>query len=222
MSRELPILCNDTVALNIRNRLQTQHRVPMRKQPPEGVKPSQPCEYMGVRKYESGGYIPLDSYGCYDLNGSDWLASFPWKVGDLLYVREACRAQITHTGLYIVYRADNDWSYNFHFPKASPVANRFIKRKGWTGNQIMPKFAARTWVRVKRVWIEQIQDISEKDAKKEGVKPEWVDPMIESYLDGFQHFWNSIYGSPKPGKPDHSWGANPWVWCCEFERVERE
>ena len=80
----------------------------------------------------------------------------------------------------------------------------------------MPRWASRIDLLVKRVWVEQVQDISEADAIAEGVvcpklgtngmKPETL----------FKDLWNSIYGK----KPDCSWEDNPWVWAVEFEVKE--
>jgi hypothetical protein len=74
----------------------------------------------------------------------------------------------------------------------------------------MPKKAARIKLRVKRVWIERIQDISEADAKAEGTKPE---PKMRAhrYRYAFGCLWDSIY---------KTWSENPFVWACEFERIE--
>ncbi len=75
---------------------------------------------------------------------------------------------------------------------------------------------------VKRVWVERVQDISEDDASKEGVKYESdnVQPgyylydgschVTKSPVESFRTLWDSIYGT---------WDDNVWVWCCEFERI---
>lgn len=90
--------------------------------------------------------------------------------------------------------------------------------------------AARTRCKVLRVWVERVQEISEMDARAEGVKflcdcggevdihdPEshWAcasdDGMTASYKNGFSEIWDSIYGT---------WARNDWVWCCEFEVIK--
>lgn len=35
----------------------------------------------------------------------------------------------------------------------------------------------------------------------------------------YRLLWDHINGKPKPGQPDVSWAANPWVWVVAFERV---
>lgn len=75
-----------------------------------------------------------------------------------------------------------------------------------------------------RVRVERLNDISEEDAKAEGVKP--AGDMLPDYPDtfltpkgdfatakvAFQRLWQSIYG-------EESWAANPWVWVIEFKQV---
>lgn len=222
--RELPILCKDSVAMNIRDGRQTQHRVPMKKQR-DGV--------------SEIGFV--HDRGICAINGSVIYEYAPWSVGDMLYIREACKCDIeefpddpgTHG---ITYRADDAFAELGEIDiNHQEVYDRFHDRKGWTGSQLMPKFAARTWVKVSRVWCERIQSISEEDCRYEGCDTsDWVDQkfipepeaghgqIFESlYKPSFFNLWDSIYGKPKDGKPDYSWNANPYVWCCEFERIER-
>ena len=82
-----------------------------------------------------------------------------------------------------------------------------------------PRWAARTWLRVKRVWVERVQDISEADAVAEGCH---AGPVLfsggvglESARNSFVRLWDSIYAGRGDG-----WDANPYVFCCEFELTE--
>ena len=83
-----------------------------------------------------------------------------------------------------------------------------------------------------RVVVERLQDISEADARAEGV--EWLDhepacagnapaqgwrgylnhqPLYRSTArESFMSLWQSINGA-------ESWEANPWLWVVEFRRV---
>jgi hypothetical protein len=90
----------------------------------------------------------------------------------------------------------------------------------------MPKEAARIWLRVKDVRVEKVQDISEQDAKAEGMVPMWEDEHGNfhvadyrstaflgedgEYKVGFKKVWCDINGK-------ESWETNPWVWVVEFE-----
>ena len=92
----------------------------------------------------------------------------------------------------------------------------------------MPRWASRITLEVLRVWAERVQDISEEDAKAEGVRLDrWriceKDPVYEGYSpidgpcyrNGFGNLWNSIYSKRGLG-----WGANPWDWATEFRRIK--
>lgn len=81
----------------------------------------------------------------------------------------------------------------------------------------MPRWASRITLEITGVRVERLNDISEADAKAEGVHGE--KEAAEAGLDwydkprrAFRFLWQSIYG---PG----SWDANPWVWVIEFKRV---
>ena len=69
----------------------------------------------------------------------------------------------------------------------------------------MPRWACRTTLKVKRVWVERVQDISDEDAIAEGV------PKCDTPQKQFKILWNSIYGT---------WDENPWVWACEFKVIQ--
>jgi len=78
-----------------------------------------------------------------------------------------------------------------------------------------------------RSWIEQVQDISQEDAKAEGVISfvdqgrRWHRNYVTGgdfygygeYKDSFQSLWNSIY----PG----TWDKNIWVECIEFKSYRK-
>lgn len=85
--------------------------------------------------------------------------------------------------------------------------------------------------------IERLQDISEKDAFREGLHPEctgcgelfclikcamghcWApecDSETWSAIKVFKRLWDSIYGKT------HPWEKNDWVWVYSFKKVERE
>jgi hypothetical protein len=102
---------------------------------------------------------------------------------------------------------------------------------------------ARLWpsIHMKRAWsriqleitgirVERLQDISEDDAKAEGVESDhtefemiyWVEgvtgyKLSERYAasakEAYQRLWETING---PG----SWDANPWLWVVEFKVVK--
>ena len=83
--------------------------------------------------------------------------------------------------------------------------------------RFMFKSLARTFVLIKRVWAEQLQDISEEDALAEGCQ-KWMENSVEndSAISDYAQLWDSI--NKKRG---FDWASNPFCWCYEFELVER-
>lgn len=70
------------------------------------------------------------------------------------------------------------------------------------------------------VRVERLQDISEANAKAEGVEACDIKDHDDcfyrpvSHRCAFEALWDSIHT-----KTDYSWDANPWVWVIEFRRV---
>lgn len=104
-------------------------------------------------------------------------------------------------------------------------------RTRWRPSIHMPRWASRITLEIVGVRVERLNDISEEDAKAEGIRsthlqfagPEGVtmwhagdkwpaDTCGDSPQLAFGALWESING---PG----SWAANPWVWAVEFKRV---
>jgi hypothetical protein len=97
----------------------------------------------------------------------------------------------------------------------------------------MPKSACRLWLKVTNVRVEKLQDITEEDAKNEGVydaffrkgiaghayknyldkKGGW-DSVADNAIHSYQTLWQKI-------NDKESWDANPFVWVYDFE-VMRE
>lgn len=137
--------------------------------------------------------------------------------GDRLWVREAwrCNQDDIDDPLELNFRADDAVQY------IDPDSVQYEKYNDWTWrpNSHMPRWASRTTLDVLRVWVEQIQDISDADIRAEGIRgdtyPELGQPCAEDPRSAriyFMDLWNSIYGT---------WDDNPWVQCCEFRLTER-
>lgn len=84
----------------------------------------------------------------------------------------------------------------------------------------MPKEAARIFLRVTNVRVEQLQDISGRGLIDEGLysQKELSDGMMRDKFSAFEDFWNSTVKKSDLAK--YGWDANPWVWIIEFEKVE--
>lgn len=91
------------------------------------------------------------------------------------------------------------------------------ERSCWKPSIHMPRSACRIMLEITAVRVERLNDISEEDAKAEGVAPSQhiITPPEALYRVGFLKLWQSIYG-------EESWRANPWVWVIEFKRAEAQ
>lgn len=93
----------------------------------------------------------------------------------------------------------------------------------------MPRWASRITLEITAVRVERLQDISEKDARAEGVETdeylehvEWAESVAPRGLDipctmpslrgEFHSLWDCINGLG-------SWDENPYIWVIEFKRV---
>ena len=138
---------------------------------------------------------------------TEWADSLPSQCpygqpGDLLYVRETWMKN-----------PNIEWFPNepIYF-KASKSA-QFLKEwpRSWKPSIHMPKAVARIWLEIEEVKVERLQDISEEDAKAEGVSPDLAtDHPKGVYYTAFSDLWSKINGNG-------SWISNPWVWVIKFK-----
>lgn len=89
-------------------------------------------------------------------------------------------------------------------------------------NDIMPKDAARIWLKVADVQVERLHDITGKSVLREGINSH-VHPDAD-YFDGnqrevFAELWDSTI--KKSDIDRYGWNANPWVWVIDFERCDK-
>ncbi|QHD48452.1 hypothetical protein [Vreelandella aquamarina] len=154
------------------------------------------------------------------------------QPGDRIYVKEAHAfvpepAYRRSTGIIQTINPDDDYEacvYRENFDRARSFP--------WRPSIFMPRWAARLVFDVVNVRLERLQDISEQDARKEGVfkeKHDWREsefylPHVAyrsvkgaryRYSDSrhaFQELWESINGSD-------SWKANPPVWIYDLQPV---
>lgn len=152
------------------------------------------------------------------------------RFGGIIYVRESYAEVSSLSGVCdtdgLVFMSD-----------FSPADLRELKEKGfrWKPPILMPKEYARIFLRVKRVWPEHLNDISENCAIREGIYKyqSRKDGKEEKYtfnscennfypsaVNAFSEFWDSTILSPD--LPIFGWSANPMVWAYEFEVISRE
>lgn len=235
--RVLPILFNtEMVRAIMEDRKTVTRRV---------VKPPPPCELRKMSKgYHAGEWHLYSENPLIDkVNHSPWGAQFipPFQPDDILYVRETwstrlsnhCFAQPCHGG--VCPHESCDLADGPCFPeeyifKATDSLHPYGEK--WHPSIHMPKEAARIFLRVTDVRVKQLQEITDQEAKAEGVCEYFVgmgesgfsvrpnsDTFFDSGVVAFAALWNSTI---KPADLDNNgWEANPWVWVISFERCEK-
>ena len=160
----------------------------------------------------------------------------PYQPGDVLYVREAwARGYIECSDAELCnerwfepnYREPIPDSYidgiTAYFYRAD-----FTKRDErelhivWRPSIYMPREAARIFLLVKDVRVEQLQDIKISGMIAEGVIPKRVTGGVWKQLqrDYMKPVWESTI---KPAdREKYGWDANPWVWVVSFEQISKE
>lgn len=96
------------------------------------------------------------------------------------------------------------------------------ERITWRPSIHMPKQAARIWLKVTDVRVEQLQDITDAEAKREGAQPQ--NPFVYDVIkwpnkENFKDIWDSTI--KKADISQYGWAANPWVWVIEFRRCPK-
>ena len=140
----------------------------------------------------------------------------PYQPGDILYVRETWHKYEKRVG-----NGEGCHIAEFYGYKAS-IANSEDANEPWKPSIHMPKEAARIWLKVTDVKVERLQDITDKDAEREGAQPDNpFDYDVDKWpnLEHFKEIWNSTI--KKSYIDSYGWQANPWVWVIDFERCER-
>lgn len=184
---------------------------------------------LGFSGLEAGFYHSDLVASCYVLrsrgagdcwNDRTWPVHCPYgQPGDRLWVRESFSFGISDNpadkGQVAFMFGEEGDGLHPDSPKDSAQWCRTWKRKP---SIFMPRWASRITLEVTAVRVERLQQISEADAKAEGVKPLPKDPEWTGSLHraSFQFLWNDING----WRGIRSWDSNPWVWVIEFRRVQ--
>ncbi len=156
-----------------------------------------------------------------------------YQPGDILWVRETWKcvqydSMDGNLGYEVEFRDGERKYFEFDDNERFHQFGKFAFKEGWQSSLFMPREAARIFLRVTNVRVERLQDITENDAKNEGVKDPY-DYQEPSYYDqphvrgmeinksAFAGLWDSLNA-----KRGYGWEANPWVWVYEFERVSED
>lgn len=148
------------------------------------------------------------------------------QPGDRLWVRE------TFSPIYPQDPTYNggqpiEYDYAATYTSGDRLGDLIGKKKTWKPSIFMPRAASRITLEITSVRIERLQDISEADARAEGVDMTTkhiyqtthsqsrqlllTDPTARR---AFERLWETI-NSPT------SWAANPWVWVIDLKAIKK-
>jgi hypothetical protein len=201
-----PILFSGEMVRALLDGRKTQTRRPLKPQPLIG--------------FDFASYIPIgrnskDAYFAHPqaLDKGEYI-KLPYQPGDRLWVRETHK-QLHRKPLHpdfphlpdVMYQDGEDYDI-------------CTKALGWkTVPSIhMPRWASRITLLVDDVKVQRLQEISEDDARAEGVEAvalttaSGVHPM--PFKPRFRSLWNTLY-------PEQSWDANPWVVALTFRVIKQ-
>jgi hypothetical protein len=202
MKKEIPILFSSTMVQAIIAGRKTMTRRIVKPQPIDNTEVDGNF-FHGNHK----GYVKVDGHPNWQKQFAHEFAN--WKVGDILWVREA----------FSPVKANNFNGGKSTLFKADVAENKFDGYK-WKPSIHMPKEAARIWLEVTEVRVERLHDITEEDAIAEGVEKLnnwWKDYTsdqdaydMQTAMCSFDSLWKKING-------EESWNENPWVWVVSFK-----
>lgn len=200
----LPVLFSPAMVRAERTGLKNQTRRVIRPQPDEDGLTRQVDPFPGPWE-DTSGRIYTCPYGT-----------------TLLWVRERMRViELRGGAIRVRYEADGAESDWIDWPerlKGTPRVGHCLAYGGF-------REASRTLLKVWRIRVERVQDISAADAIAEGIERHdddgvtYYGPFQMGHADPVHEFcrlWDSINGK----RLGCSWGANPWVWVVDFVRFE--
>lgn len=137
----------------------------------------------------------------------------PCDPDDILWVRETWHKDAGRY-MYKANYADDEKFYR----------NGIEIQLKWHPSIHMPKEAARIFMRVKDVRVERLGDMRLADCLSEGVRLTCKEEgnLVLAPLRARERFFEVWNSTIKPADiPKFGWGANPWVWVIEFERIKK-
>jgi hypothetical protein len=121
-----------------------------------------------------------------------------YEIGDILWVRETWHPKR--------HNMPTGWKYEY---KATAKEDGNPTDEPWKPSIFMPKDACRIFLKITKIKIERLQDITDSDIVKEGAA---AFGCCTKQLN-WQILWEKINGF-------ESWKENPWVFVYEFERTD--
>lgn len=159
---------------------------------------------------KNGEAYPGDEiFGAYTDDG-EWGWRCPYQVGEVVYVKEAWATEKRYDPF-----KPSELPY---YPKIFYVSDGVGE---WPSNLSIGRLRsplhlteafARYFIKITDVRAERLQEISEEDAKAEGVAEANCATHHKSAREVYGELWDSL-------NPKYPWEINPWVWVYSFEKV---
>lgn len=203
---ERPILFSDAMVRAILEGRKTQTRRVLKPQPPAGA------HSPGLVLFPADG----GSACVFDvpLNSPVYRHECPYgQPGNRLWVREAFALH--------AHGAKDPAGHPIVFYRAQ--GDQIMQGNRWRPSIHMPRWASRIILDITDIRVERVQDISENDARAEGVREmaEYSMPrnpyepgICDDPRNAYRILWDQINA-----KRGYGWDVNPWVWVVEFKRV---
>jgi len=229
--KERPILFSAQMVRAIIAERKTQTRRVVNPQP-DAQHDGEPYWYVGG--YRAWGFRPASAV---PLRAGGIPLRCPYgQPGDRLWVKETTLKVEDHGYIGPVY-AESDEGRACLSGGLAPSEDDCTEVEPWEIKRrpsiFMLRSMARILLEVVSVRVERLQDISDADARAEGInchqfRPDDGFPLCDGYshlpddgectlhptaANAYRALWASINGAG-------SWDANPWVWVVEFKRVE--
>lgn len=178
------------------------------------------------------GFGKITEFGASDTRGYEWqfrdrrhlwnelrndelLRRCPYgQPGDLLWVKHPCRVvgrsafgfRVADGGFPA--EGNDRFFYWDKFPHHVP-------KEGKSFGMGLPRMLSRLTLRITKIRVERLNEISSQDAWAEGVRCSCTSPVptCKGNIDAFSQLWESINGKS-------SWATNPWVWVVSFKHEE--
>lgn len=221
-----PILFPAPMVRALRDGRKTQTRRVLKPQPPAEV---------SVAGVFSDGLFAWMSGDPEDLESWEFHGDFkaPFQSGDRLWVREAHAivprtAYRMSTGVHQALRPDDDHDaavYREGWERSRPGR--------WRPSIHMPRWASRLTLLVTEVRVQRLQNISEEDARAEGIERKSICGIGEVWkhygnpdapvgwqlaTQSFESLWDSINADRAGGA--YAWDQNPWVTATTFSVIK--
>lgn len=214
-----PIIFSTAEVNEILNGNKVQFRKPIKPQPRQPIPLGFISDSTDIKR------IGCYGWGVDELGGVLSIAKPPYKIRDILYVKESWR--------YGSGRGTSTYQYKTDMTEKELEEEREEYEPGvlkWKSPVTMPKEAARYFLKIKDVKVQKLQDMQGEDFELEMGINEVDSPCnsckgnTDSGCSGyckleveFSYTWDKKYK-----KKGYGWDRKHWTWVFEFEIADKE